>query len=164
MHAEIKVAKLLLFGVFWPLIAFAQAELTGQITHVRDGDTLEVGNIAIRLNGLTCDERGTALGNRTTAYLRSQVLRKTATCWLNGERTYDRLVGRCATEKLGDIERILSRSSCVDAARDMIQEVNMLKRRGAQDPMLGRSRRTANKSSHHMMVGLEGLEPPTKAL
>jgi hypothetical protein len=40
----------------------------------------------------------------------------------------------------------------------------MLKRRGAQDPMLGRSRRTANKSSHHMMVGLEGLEPPTKAL
>ena len=40
----------------------------------------------------------------------------------------------------------------------------MLKRRGAQDPMLGQCRRTANKSNHRMMVGLEGLEPPTKAL
>ena len=103
MRAKIKVAVLLLFGVFWPINVSAQAELTGQITHVRDGDTIEVGNIAIRLNGLTCDERGTALGDRATAYLRSQVLGKTATCSLNGERTYDRLVGRCATEDLGDI-------------------------------------------------------------
>lgn len=103
MRAKIKVAVLLLFGVFSPIALFAQAGLTGQITHVRDGDTIEVGDIAIRLNGLTCDERGTTLGDRTTAYLRSKVLGKTATCWLNGERTYDRLVGRCATEKLGDI-------------------------------------------------------------
>ena len=103
MRAKIKVAVLLLFGVFWPIPVSAQAELTGQITHVRDGDTIEVGNIAIRLNGLTCDERGTALGDRATAYLRSQVLGKTATCSLNGERTYDRLVGRCATEDFGDI-------------------------------------------------------------
>ena len=103
MRAEIKVATLLLFGAFSPMALFAEAELTGQITHVRDGDTLEVGGIAIRLNGLTCDERGTDLGDRATAYLRSQVLGKTATCSLNGERTYDRLVGRCATEDLGDI-------------------------------------------------------------
>ena len=103
MRAKIKVAALLLFGVVSPMALFAQAELTGQITHVRDGDTLEVGDISIRLNGLTCDERGTALGDRATAYLRSQVLGKTATCSLNGERTYDRLVGRCATQDLGDI-------------------------------------------------------------
>ena len=103
MRAEIKVATLLLFGVFWPITLFAKAVLTGQITHVRDGDTIEVGDIAIRLNGLTCDERGTALGDRATTYLRSQILGKTATCSLNGERTYDRLVGRCSTEELGDI-------------------------------------------------------------
>ena len=103
MRAKIKVAVLLLFGVFLPITISAQAELTGQITHVRDGDTIKVGNIAIRLNGLTCDERGTALGDRATAYIRSQVLSKTATCSLNGKRTYDRLVGRCATEDLGDI-------------------------------------------------------------
>jgi endonuclease YncB( thermonuclease family) len=103
MRAKIKVAVLLLFGVFSPMALIAQAELTGQITHVRDGDTIEVGDIAIRLNGLTCDERGTALGDRATAYLRLQVPGKTATCTLNGELTYDRLVGRCATEDLGDI-------------------------------------------------------------
>ena len=103
MRAEIKVATLLLFGAFSPMALFAEAELTGQITHVRDGDTIEVGDIAIRLNGLTYDEHGPALGDRATAYLRSQVLGKTATCSLNGERTYDRLVGRCATEDLGDI-------------------------------------------------------------
>ena len=103
MRAKIKVATLLLFGVVWPITLFAQAELTGQITHVRDGDTIEVGDIAIRLNGLTCDERGRVLGDRATAYLRSQILGKTATCTLNGERTYDRLVGRCATEDIGDI-------------------------------------------------------------
>ena len=118
MRAEIKVATLLLFGVFWPLIAFAQAELTGQITHVRDGDTIEVGDIAIRLNGLTCDKRGTTLGDRATAYLRSQVLGKTATCSLNGERTYDRLVGRCATEDLGDIGvHLIKQQLCGRCAR-----------------------------------------------
>ena len=118
MRAEIKVAVLLLFGVFSPIALFAQAELTGQITPVRDGDTLEVGDIAIRLNGLTCDERGTALGDRATAYLRSQVLGKTATCSLNGERTYDRLVGRCATEELGDIgAHLITQQLCGRCAR-----------------------------------------------
>lgn len=127
MRAKIKVAVLLLFGVFWPINVSAQAELTGQITHVRDGDTIEVGNIAIRLNGLTCDERGTALGDRATAYLRSQVLGKTATCSLNGERTYDRLVGRCATEDLGDIgahlitQQLCGRCERYDSGNEYVQ-------------------------------------------
>ena len=127
MRAKIKVAVLLLFGVFWPINVSAQAELTGQITHVRDGDTIEVGNIAIRLNGLTCDERGTALGDRATAYLRSQLLGKTATCSLNGERTYDRLVGRCATEDLGDIgahlitQQLCGRCERYDSGNEYVQ-------------------------------------------
>ena len=127
MRAKVKVAVLLLFGVFWPINVSAQAELTGQITHVRDGDTIEVGNIAIRLNGLTCDERGTALGDRATAYLRSQVLGKTATCSLNGERTYDRLVGRCATEDLGDIgahlitQQLCGRCERYDSGNEYVQ-------------------------------------------
>ena len=127
MRAKIKVAVLLLFGVFWPINVSAQAELTGQITHVRDGDTIEVGNIAIRLNGLTCDERGTALGDRATAYLRSQVLGKTATCSLNGERTYDRLVGRCATEDLDDIgahlitQQLCGRCERCDSGNEYVQ-------------------------------------------
>ena len=127
MRAKIKVAVLLLFGVFLPITISAQAELTGQITHVRDGDTIKVGNIAIRLNGLTCDERGTALGDRATAYLRSQVLGKTAACSLNGERTYERLVGRCATEDLGDIgahlitQQLCGRCERYDSGNEYVQ-------------------------------------------
>ena len=127
MRAKIKVAVLLLFGGFSPMALFAQAELTGPITHVRDGDTIEVGNIAIRLNGLTCDERGTTLGDRATAYLRSQVLGKTATCTLNGKHNYDRLVGRCATEELGDIgahlitQRLCGRCERYDSGSEYAQ-------------------------------------------
>ena len=103
MRVKSSIAYAVMVGILLPVSVYAQAELTGPITHVRDGDTVEVGEIAIRLNGLTCDERGTALGDRATAHLKSQVIGKVATCALNGERTYDRLVGRCATEELGDI-------------------------------------------------------------
>ena len=103
MRVKSSIASVVLLGMLLPISVYAQAELTGPITHVRDGDTIEVGKIPIRLNGLTCDERGTALGDRATAYLRLQVMDKVATCSLNGERTYDRLVGRCAIEELGDI-------------------------------------------------------------
>ena len=103
MSVKSSIASVVLLGMLLPISVYAQTELTGPITHVRDGDTIEVGEIAIRLNGLTCDERGTALGDRATAYLRLQVMDKVATCSLNGERTYDRLVGRCAIEELGDI-------------------------------------------------------------
>ena len=33
--------------------------LKRQVTHVRDGDTIEVNGIAIRLSALDCTERGT---------------------------------------------------------------------------------------------------------
>lgn len=103
MRVKSSIAYVFMVAMLLPISVYAQAELTGPVTHVRDGDTIEVGDIAIRLNGLTCDERGTALGDRATAYLRSQVMGKTVTCSLSGERTYDRLVGRCANEELGDI-------------------------------------------------------------
>ena len=41
--------------------------LTGQVTHVRDGDTIEVGSLAIRLNGLAApegDEPGRCCGHQ----------------------------------------------------------------------------------------------------
>ena len=103
MRVKSSIAYAVMVGILLPVSVYAQAELTGPITHVRDGDTVKVGEIAIRLNGLTCDERGTALGDRATAYLRLQIIDKVATCFLNGERSYDRFVGRCATEELGDI-------------------------------------------------------------
>ena len=118
MCVKSSIAYAVMVGILLPVSVYAQAELTGPITHVRDGDTVEVGEIAIRLNGLTCDERGTALGDRATAYLKSEVMGKIATCSLNGERTYDRLVGRCATEELGDIgAHLIAQRLCGRCAR-----------------------------------------------
>ncbi len=92
--------------------------LTGRVTHVRDGDTIEVSNRPIRLNGLTCDERGTALGDQATAAMRRLVSGKTLTCKLNGDRTYDREVGRCSLEDGRDIGAILiARGLCGGCAR-----------------------------------------------
>jgi hypothetical protein len=51
---------------FFPRVVGQGELLAGHVTHVRDGDTIEVGRRPIRLNGLTCDERGTRLGDRAT--------------------------------------------------------------------------------------------------
>jgi hypothetical protein len=42
------------------------ATLTRAAKHVRDGDTIEVAGKPIRLQGLNCNERGTALGDAAT--------------------------------------------------------------------------------------------------
>jgi len=39
-----------------PAIAGDPTTLTGTVTHVRDGDTIEVGKIPIRLNGVSAPE------------------------------------------------------------------------------------------------------------
>ena len=92
--------------------------LSGVVTHVRDGDTIEVNRRPIRLNGLTCDERGTPLGNQATAAMRELVAGKTVTCALNGDRTYDREVGRCSLADGGDIgANMISQGLCGRCAR-----------------------------------------------
>ena len=92
--------------------------LSGVVTHVRDGDTIEVNRRPIRLNGLTCDERGTPLGNQAAAAMRELVAGKSVTCDLNGDRTYDREVGRCSLAGEGDIgANMISRGLCGRCAR-----------------------------------------------
>ena len=71
--------------------------LKGQVTHVRDGDTIEVNGIAIRLSALDCPERGTSEGESANR-LAQQFLNKKAVCELTGAKTYDRLVGYCSIE------------------------------------------------------------------
>ena len=42
--------------------------LTGKVTHVRDGDTIEVNNVPIRLAALDCPERGTKNGDTAASH------------------------------------------------------------------------------------------------
>jgi len=68
--------------------------LSGTVTHVRDGDTIEVDGIAIRLSALDCPENGTQKGNMATK-IAKRFYGLQATCELTGAKTYDRLVGYC---------------------------------------------------------------------
>ena len=48
-----------------PAIVLAEPTLVaGTVTHVRDGDTIEVGNIPVRLNGVSAPELKEPLGHR----------------------------------------------------------------------------------------------------
>jgi endonuclease YncB( thermonuclease family) len=66
-----------------------------KVTHVRDGDTIEVGGYAIRLNGLNCDELGSPLGEKAKREMQNLVSGKVLQCNLDGGTTYDRESGRC---------------------------------------------------------------------
>ena len=71
--------------------------LEGQVTRVRDGDTIEVNGVAIRLSALDCLERGTRGGEHANR-LAQQFLNTKAVCELTGAKTYDRLVEYCSIE------------------------------------------------------------------
>jgi endonuclease YncB( thermonuclease family) len=78
-----------------PSASSGQTVLTGKVTHVRDGDTIEVDRTPIRLAALDCPERGIKGGNYATK-LAEQFQGLQATCELTGAKTYDRLVGYCS--------------------------------------------------------------------
>jgi micrococcal nuclease len=69
--------------------------LSGTVTHVRDGDTIEVGKIPIRLNGVSAPELKEPLGPQSKEFMRDLVDGKSVHCELTGAKTYDRLVGTC---------------------------------------------------------------------
>ena len=73
--------------------------LSGRVSHVRDGDTVEVAGTPIRIAALDCAEKGTAKGDAATRRMRRLVSGKKLDCTLTGRRSYDRQVGSC---RLGD--------------------------------------------------------------
>ena len=66
--------------------------LSGTVTHVRDGDTIEVNGIAVRLSALDCPENDTQEGSKATR-IAKQFQGSKAQCELTGAKSYDRLVG-----------------------------------------------------------------------
>ena len=78
-----------------PSTSSDQTVLTSKVTHVRDGDTIEVNGIPVRLAALDCPERNTKDGDYATE-LAKQFEGLQATCGLTGAKTYDRLVGYCS--------------------------------------------------------------------
>jgi micrococcal nuclease len=72
-----------------------ESQVTGIVAHVRDGDTIEVGPVAVRLQGLHAPELDEALGPEARAAMVGLVEGKAVACDLTGERNRDRVIGVC---------------------------------------------------------------------
>jgi len=97
--------------------ALAQSILTGKVTHVRDGDTIEVEGVPIRLNGVSAPERGDPFGPEATAFMRDLVDGKPVRCELTGETTYDRQVGTCFLDGVDISATIIRAGLALDCPR-----------------------------------------------
>ncbi len=91
------IRPLVAFLIFVLLTAPAAAQdtLMGAVTHVRDGDTIEVAGVPIRLNGVAAPELDEPHGREAKKFMLQLVSGRTVRCTLNGERSYDRVVGIC---------------------------------------------------------------------
>lgn len=69
--------------------------LAGPVAHVRDGDTILVGQTPIRFTDVDCPENGTPEGERATRALRRLAAGQQVECRLEGRRSYDREIGVC---------------------------------------------------------------------
>ena len=85
--------------------------LSGAVTHVRDGDTVEVDGIAIRLAALNCPENKTQKGRHATRVAK-QFEGSKMICELTGAKTYDRLVGYCSINSLDFGRYMMQNASC----------------------------------------------------
>jgi endonuclease YncB( thermonuclease family) len=85
--------------------------LTGIITHVRDGDTIIIGAIPIRLAALNCPEKNTDKGKYATE-IAVQFVGEIANCELTGAKTYDRFVGYCSINGNDFGQFMMQNSSC----------------------------------------------------
>jgi len=83
------------------------AVLIDRATRVRDGDTIVVGLIPIRIANLDCAETGTRAGETATRRARQLVAGETLTCRLEGRQSYDREVGVCALSDGRDFGEVL---------------------------------------------------------
>ena len=93
---QVATALIALVASNAPTIASADPTLlTGNVTKVRDGDTVEVGKIPIRLNGVSAPELQELLGPKSRMFMVELVYGKLVRCELNGDKSYDRFVGTC---------------------------------------------------------------------
>ena len=88
--------KLALVIIFIASSAFAgPTTLTGTVTKVRDGDTIEAGKVPIPLKGVSTPEMKEQMGIKFKAFMTDLIMSMRVRCELNGEKTHDRFVGIC---------------------------------------------------------------------
>ncbi|MCB5412030.1 thermonuclease family protein [Pseudogemmobacter faecipullorum] len=81
----------------------AVQQVSGQVTHIRDGDTIVVAGVTVRFGSLDCAERNTSAGKRATARISEITAGQSLTCALNGRQSFDRRIGSCSLESGRDL-------------------------------------------------------------
>lgn len=109
----------------------AQTILTGNVTKVRDGDTIEVGKIPIRLNGVSAPEMKEPLGPQSKAFMSNLVMGKRVRCKLDGTTTHDRWVGICYREGQDIGAAVIGAGLALDCPRFSGGRYENFERRGA---------------------------------
>lgn len=71
------------------------SRISGAVTHVRDGDTIEVARVPVRFSGISAPELSEPYGQQSKNAMRGLVAGQQVTCDLTGRKTYDRWVGTC---------------------------------------------------------------------
>ena len=97
--------------------AQAQTQLMGLVTHVRDGDTIKIGPVAVRLEGVSAPELKEQFGEDAKIFLRKLVTGKKVLCRLTGSKTYDRFVGICFLNGQDIGEIIIAEGLALDCPR-----------------------------------------------
>lgn len=109
---------LFLVTVFWVISVYAEpTTLTGVVTKVRDGDTIEVGKVPIRLNGVSAPEMKEQLGPSSKAFMVELLMGKKVRCELNGQKTHDRFVGICFHDGKDIGEAVIAAGLALDCPR-----------------------------------------------
>lgn len=93
---------LILLLALLPLPASAET-LIGHVTKVRDGDTIEVNAVPIRLQGVAAPELKEKWGRASKEAMQRLVAGKRLRRDLSGEKTHDRPVGVCYLDDGTDI-------------------------------------------------------------
>lgn len=95
----------------------AAQTITGPAT-VRDGDTIVVNRVPVRLNGLACPELNEPGGWAAKKQMIRMTKDQLVTCMLNGERTRDRMVGICTNKRGMDFAaKMVASGACRDCER-----------------------------------------------
>lgn len=90
------IASTIIAGAGIPAVLLAaEPEASGPVTKVRDGDTIVIGDIPVRFDGVSAPELDEAYGRESRQAMIDLVSGKHIRCELTGERTYDRWVGTC---------------------------------------------------------------------
>lgn len=88
-------ALVLVLTISAPVEAREGRQLIGLVTHVRDGDTIVVAGVPVRLNGLHAPEINERGGVAARDWMIEHTRGQQVICRLNGDKTHDRLVGVC---------------------------------------------------------------------